>query len=61
MDNDDAGEEGSSSAVLAGPLVPEPVFFCSVEPPSLAAQKQFDLALAALAREDPSLRVTVNR
>jgi len=60
LDNDDAVEEGSSSAVLAGPLVPEPVFFCSVEPPSLAAQKQFDLALAALAREDPSLRVTVN-
>ena len=44
-------------AILVSPHVPEPVFFCSVEAPSLAQQKQFELALASLAREDPSLRV----
>lgn len=62
----DEGEDGEDTpevgtAVLAGPVVPEPVFFCSVEPPSLASQKQFDLALSCLAREDPSLKVEVNQ
>jgi len=56
---DDDEEVGRT--VLAGPVVPEPVFFCSVEPPSLASQKQFDLALACLSREDPSLKVEVNK
>lgn len=28
----------SSSLVLAGVEVPEPVFFCSIEPPSMAKQ-----------------------
>ena len=28
---------------LVGPIVPDPVVFCSVESPSLAQQKQFDL------------------
>jgi hypothetical protein len=53
-------EEGgveNNPAILVSPHVPEPVFFCSVEAPSLAQQKQFELALASLAREDPSLRV----
>ena len=43
--------------VLAGVAPPHPVFFCSVEPPSLSQQKQLDIALANLEREDPSLRV----
>lgn len=38
--------------------IPEPVFFCSIEPPSLAYQTGLELALAELQREDPSLRVT---
>ena len=46
---------------LVGPTVPDPVVFCSVEPPSLAQQKQFDQALSALAREDPSLRVSTDQ
>ena len=53
----DDDEERKSGALL-GPLVPDPVVFCSVEPPSLAEQKQFETGLAQLAREDPSLRVT---
>ncbi|XP_066249067.1 ribosome-releasing factor 2, mitochondrial isoform X2 [Euwallacea similis] len=40
--------------------VPEPVFFCSIEPPSLATQQALDQALTELQREDPSLRVTYN-
>ena len=36
------------------------LFFCSVEPPSLSQQKQLDIALKNLEREDPSLRVRYN-
>uniref|UniRef100_A0A8C4QUS0 GTP dependent ribosome recycling factor mitochondrial 2 n=1 Tax=Eptatretus burgeri TaxID=7764 RepID=A0A8C4QUS0_EPTBU len=43
--------------VLAGVDVPEPVFFCTVEPPSAAKQQNLDHALACLQREDPSLKV----
>ena len=43
--------------VLAGVAPPDPVFFCSVEPPSLSQQKQLSVALKNLEREDPSLRV----
>jgi len=50
----------NDSSVLVAPLVPDPVFFCSVEPPSLSAQKQFDYGLECIAREDPSLRITQN-
>jgi len=42
---------------LVGPTVPEPVVFCSVDPPSLSKMKQFQLGLTNLSREDPSLRV----
>lgn len=38
--------------------IPEPVFFCSIEPPSLGYQAALDQALVDLQREDPSLRVT---
>uniref|UniRef100_A0A1Y1MZ82 Tr-type G domain-containing protein n=1 Tax=Photinus pyralis TaxID=7054 RepID=A0A1Y1MZ82_PHOPY len=41
-----------------GTKIPEPVFFCSIEPPSLAYEKQLDQALSELQREDPSLKVT---
>ena len=53
-------EEEEDSTSLVGPTVPDPVVFCSVESPSLAQQKQFDRALENLAREDPSLKVTVD-
>ncbi|KAK9294370.1 hypothetical protein QLX08_010990 [Tetragonisca angustula] len=38
----------------------EPVFFCSIEAPSLSAQVALDKALQELEREDPSLKVTQN-
>ena len=61
-EEDDSDEEadGSFTPVLAGLDVPDPVFFCTVEPPSMAHQKQLDIALECLTREDPSLRVTVD-
>lgn len=40
-----------------GAKIPEPVFFCSIEPPSLAYQNSLEQALLELQREDPSLRV----
>ena len=42
---------------LPGIKVPEPVFFCSVEPATAAGQKDLDRALSILALDDPSLRV----
>lgn len=35
----------------------DPVFFCSIEPPSLSAQSALETALQELQREDPSLYV----
>ncbi|KAF5893994.1 ribosome-releasing factor 2, mitochondrial, partial [Clarias magur] len=46
-----------NSLVLAGVEVPEPVFFCSIEPPSMAKQADLEHALNCLQREDPSLKV----
>ncbi|KAL3286202.1 hypothetical protein HHI36_000712 [Cryptolaemus montrouzieri] len=40
--------------------IPEPVFFCSIEPQSSAYQTPLDNALMELEREDPSLSVTHN-
>lgn len=40
--------------------IPDPVFFCSIEPPSQAYQSELDTALEQLQREDPSLRVNQN-
>ncbi|KAK9875490.1 hypothetical protein WA026_007880 [Henosepilachna vigintioctopunctata] len=40
--------------------IPEPVFFCSIEPHSAAYQTALDNALIELQREDPSLSVTHN-
>jgi len=54
------GEEGGDSPMLAGLTIPDPVFFCSIEPPSMAFQKSLDQALECLTREDPSLRVRVD-
>ncbi|XP_029168268.1 ribosome-releasing factor 2, mitochondrial [Nylanderia fulva] len=41
----------------SGTNLPDPVFFCSIEPPSLSAQSALEIALQELQREDPSLRV----
>ncbi|XP_051875288.1 ribosome-releasing factor 2, mitochondrial [Pristis pectinata] len=46
--------------VLATVEIPEPVFFCTIEPPSMAKQLDLDHALACLQREDPSLKVKID-
>lgn len=54
------GEEEDAeevSPVLAAMNVPAPVFFCSIEPPSMAYQKNLEHALECLQKEDPSLKV----
>lgn len=51
-------EEAVLSGLGVSTTIPEPVFFCSIEPASLAFQGALDQALADLQREDPSLRVT---
>lgn len=43
--------------VLAGPQIPDPVFFCSIEAPSPSKVNPLEDALIRLQREDPSLRV----
>ncbi|XP_069118517.1 ribosome-releasing factor 2, mitochondrial-like isoform X2 [Argopecten irradians] len=50
-------EEDLSNAILAGIQIPPPVFFCSIEPPSMSSQRKMELALECLQREDPSLQV----
>ncbi|NWI19619.1 RRF2M factor, partial [Crypturellus soui] len=52
------GEAGS--LLLAGVDVPEPVFFCTIKPPSAAKQQDLDNALSCLQREDPSLKVKLD-
>ncbi|KAJ8028865.1 Ribosome-releasing factor 2, mitochondrial [Holothuria leucospilota] len=46
-----------SLPLLEGVTVPQPVFFCTIEPPSQAFQDDLDKALENLQREDPSLHV----
>ncbi|XP_035165026.1 ribosome-releasing factor 2, mitochondrial isoform X1 [Oxyura jamaicensis] len=48
------------SLLLAGVEIPEPVFFCTIEPPSMAKQQDLDNALSCLQREDPSLKVKLD-
>ncbi|KAK5980206.1 hypothetical protein GCK32_003635 [Trichostrongylus colubriformis] len=43
--------------VLKGIDSPDPVYFCSIEPPTLKANHEFECALSEIAAEDPSLRV----
>ncbi|XP_074713117.1 ribosome-releasing factor 2, mitochondrial isoform X2 [Strix uralensis] len=61
---DAGGEKRSTSDVesllLAGVEVPDPVFFCTIEPPSVAKQQDLDNALSCLQREDPSLKVKID-
>lgn len=52
--------EKDISPILAGVLIPQPVFFCSIETSSLMYQKPLDQALEMLQREDPSLKVSVD-
>ncbi|KAG8010597.1 Ribosome-releasing factor 2, partial [Nibea albiflora] len=49
-----------ASVVLSGVEVPDPVFFCTIEPPTMAKQADLENALTCLQREDPSLKVRVD-
>ncbi|KAM7392565.1 hypothetical protein PAMA_007602 [Pampus argenteus] len=49
-----------ASVVLSGVEVPDPVFFCTIEPPTMAKQADLVNALSCLQREDPSLKVRVD-
>ncbi|KAM5193708.1 ribosome-releasing factor 2, mitochondrial [Mantella aurantiaca] len=48
------------SLVLAGVEIPQPVFFCTIEPPSVAKQTDLENALKCLQLEDPSLKVKID-
>ncbi|XP_069483584.1 ribosome-releasing factor 2, mitochondrial isoform X2 [Ambystoma mexicanum] len=50
----------SESLILAGVEIPEPVFFCTIEPPSMARQPDLECALRCLTLEDPSLKVRID-
>ena len=39
------------------PKIPDAVYFCSIEPPSIGYQQALENALVQIQREDPSLRV----
>jgi elongation factor G len=41
--------------------VPEPVFYCSIESPSLSKLKNLETALENLQREDPSFKVSTDK
>lgn len=49
-----------ASVILSGVEVPDPVFFCTIEPPTMAKQTDLENALNCLQREDPSLKVRVD-
>lgn len=53
-------ESEVDNLVLAGVEIPEPVFFCTIEPPSMAKQPDLNNALNSLQREDPSLKVKID-
>ena len=40
QESDNDGEDDELQPLLSGLVVPDPVFFCSIEPPSLAYQVQ---------------------
>ncbi|CAO1430482.1 unnamed protein product [Diamesa tonsa] len=54
--NKNATIEGQNIFSLE-PKIPDAVYFCSIEPPSISYQQALDNALIQIQREDPSLRV----
>nr|XP_049704652.1 ribosome-releasing factor 2, mitochondrial [Helicoverpa armigera] len=60
METQPESEELADMLLGIGTTVPEPVFLCSIEPPSVSQQTALEVALAELQREDPSLRVTTD-
>ncbi|XP_075983311.1 mitochondrial ribosome recycling factor 2 [Anticarsia gemmatalis] len=60
METEPSNEELADVLLGIGTTIPEPVFLCSIEPPSVSQQTALEAALAELQREDPSLRVTTD-
>ncbi|KAL5284635.1 GFM2 family protein [Megaselia abdita] len=52
-----AKTEDLSNVFSLKPHIPDAVYFCSIEPPSISFQTPLEIALKQLQREDPSLRV----
>lgn len=50
-------EDDEESVFSLEPKIPDAVYFCSIEPPSIGFQVALDNALLQIQREDPSLRV----
>ncbi|XP_052770157.1 ribosome-releasing factor 2, mitochondrial-like [Mya arenaria] len=59
-DDLDMDENDLEGPVLAGLNVPQPVFYCSIEAPSNSKQRDMELALEQMQREDPSLMVEID-
>ncbi|XP_077354395.1 ribosome-releasing factor 2, mitochondrial [Festucalex cinctus] len=55
-----AQTEDRTGVVLSGVEVPDPVFFCTIEAPTMAKQSDLENALNNLQREDPSLKVRID-
>ncbi|EEB14670.1 elongation factor G 2, putative [Pediculus humanus corporis] len=53
-------KENVINCLTSGRMVPDPVFFCSVEAPSPSYETALDKALKELEKEDPSLKITTN-
>ncbi|XP_049878127.1 ribosome-releasing factor 2, mitochondrial [Pectinophora gossypiella] len=60
LEAEPTSEELASVLLGIGTTIPDPVFLCSIEPPSAAYQPALETALAELQREDPSLRVSTD-
>ncbi|XP_061764045.1 ribosome-releasing factor 2, mitochondrial [Nerophis ophidion] len=54
------GRNQQADVVLSGVEVPDPVFFCTIEPPTMSKQADLENALSNLQREDPSLKVKID-
>uniref|UniRef100_A0A8C4XDZ5 Elongation factor G2 n=1 Tax=Erpetoichthys calabaricus TaxID=27687 RepID=A0A8C4XDZ5_ERPCA len=59
-EKDQGKNQDRERLMLAGVEIPQPVFFCTIEPPSMAKQAELDHALNCLQREDPSLIVKID-
>ncbi|XP_016938155.4 ribosome-releasing factor 2, mitochondrial isoform X1 [Drosophila suzukii] len=57
-DEEDDEMEESDELFAIDPQIPDAVYFCSIEPPSVSSQTAMEQALRQLQREDPSLRVS---
>ncbi|KAH8357122.1 hypothetical protein KR084_003730 [Drosophila pseudotakahashii] len=57
-DEEDDELDESDELFAIDPQIPDAVYFCSIEPPSVSSQTAMEQALRQLQREDPSLRVS---